>query len=370
MSQYYIGLISGTSMDGIDTVIADFGDGTLKACDFITFEWPDELAQELKALCAPGSNEVNRMAMADRKVAECFANACQQILARNNLKPSDIQLIGSHGQTIRHHPDGQYGYSVQIGDGNSIAALTGIDVIADFRRKDIALGGQGAPLVPAFHNAIFSSKDENRVVLNIGGIANISYLPKSCDANEVVGFDTGPGNRLMDAWCQEHTGEPYDKDGAWAATGECHMPLFYSLKNQDYFSLSAPKSTGRELFNLEWLHQSIAVQPDDIAPRDVQATLLELTAVTIADDIKRLSDVESVYVCGGGAHNQQLLTRLGCLLENCKLSTTSELGIHPDAVEAIAFAWLAWAWQHNIPGNVPKATGAKKPTVLGCYYRA
>ena len=259
---------------------------------------------------------------------------------------------------------------MQIGDGNSIAALTGIDVIADFRRKDIALGGQGAPLVPAFHNAIFSSKDENRVVLNIGGIANISYLPKSCDANEVVGFDTGPGNRLMDAWCQEHTGEPYDKDGAWAATGECHMPLFYSLKNQDYFSLSAPKSTGRELFNLEWLHQSIAVQPDDIAPRDVQATLLELTAVTIADDIKRLSDVESVYVCGGGAHNQQLLTRLGCLLENCKLSTTSELGIHPDAVEAIAFAWLAWAWQHNIPGNVPKATGAKKPTVLGCYYRA
>lgn len=370
MKQYYIGLISGTSMDGIDTVIADISQNKIRTLDFDTYFWPENLVEELKSLCQPGGNEVNRMAIADRKVAETFANACTEILSRNELSAVDVKLIGSHGQTIRHHPDGNYGFSVQIGDGNSIASLTGIDVVADFRRKDIALGGQGAPLVPAFHRAVFSSTDENRVVLNIGGIANISYLPKGCNAEDVLGFDTGPGNRLMDAWCFEHLGKDYDDGGNWAASGSCNKPLLHSLKNQEYFSLPAPKSTGRELFNLEWLHQSLTVQPDDISPEDVQATLLELTALTIANDINKLSDVDAIYVCGGGAHNKTLLKRISDLTDSCKVSTTDELGIHPDAVEALAFAWLAWAWENNISGNVPKVTGASRLAVLGSYYKA
>ncbi|BDX05360.1 anhydro-N-acetylmuramic acid kinase [Planctobacterium marinum] len=369
MTSKYIGLISGTSMDGIDAVIVDYGDNQCKTLDFDTYPYPDELLVELKSLCKPGTNEVNRMAQADRKVAECFALACQDLLSRNNLSANDVKLIGSHGQTIRHHPDGEYGFSVQIGDGNSIAAKTGIDVVADFRRKDIALGGQGAPLVPAYHQAVFSSPDEDRVVLNIGGIANISYLPKGCDPEKVLGFDTGPGNRLMDAWCKTHTGKEFDEDGNWAASGQCHLPLLHSLKNQDYFKLPAPKSTGRELFNLEWLQQSLIVQPEEIPAEDVQATLLELTALTIANDIKALAAVDSVYVCGGGARNSHLMTRIAQHLPEIKVTTTEELGIHPDAVEAPAFAWLAWAYEHNVQGNVPKVTGASRGAVLGTLFK-
>lgn len=369
MAQRYIGLISGTSMDGIDAVIVDYSNNQCKTLDFDTYPYPDDLLEELKLLCQPGVNEVNRMAMADRRVAACFAEACEDLLHRNNLKAEDIRMIGSHGQTIRHHPDGEYGYSVQIGDGNSIAVLTGIDVVADFRRKDIALGGQGAPLVPAYHQAVFSSPDENRVVLNIGGIANISYLPKGCAADNVLGFDTGPGNRLMDAWCKTHTGKEYDDSGNWAASGQCHMPLLHSLKSQDYFKLPAPKSTGRELFNLEWLQQSLVVQPEEIAPEDVQATLLELTALTIAHDINALGAVDTVYVCGGGARNTHLMQRIAVHLKNIKLTTTEELGIHPDAVEALAFAWLAWAHENNVQGNVPKVTGASRGAVLGTLFK-
>lgn len=369
MTHRYIGLISGTSMDGIDAVIVDYSNDQCKTLDFDTYPYPDDLLEELKALCQPGVNEVNRMAMADRRVAACFAEACEDLLRRNNMKAEDIRLIGSHGQTIRHHPDGEYGYSVQIGDGNSIAVLTGIDVVADFRRKDIALGGQGAPLVPAYHQAVFSAADENRVVLNIGGIANISYLPKGCNADNVLGFDTGPGNRLMDAWCKTHTGKEFDENGDWAASGQCHMPLLHSLKSQDYFKLPAPKSTGRELFNLEWLQQSLVVQPEEIAPEDVQATLLELTALTIANDINALDAVDTVYVCGGGARNAHLMARIAAQLKNIRLTTTEELGIHPDAVEALAFAWLAWAHEHNVQGNVPKVTGARRGAILGTLFK-
>ncbi|MCC2605039.1 anhydro-N-acetylmuramic acid kinase [Planctobacterium marinum] len=369
MTHKYIGLISGTSMDGIDAVIVDYANNQCKTLDFATYPYPEDLLDELKTLCQPGDNEVNRLAMADRQVAACFASACQDLLTRNNLTASDIKLIGSHGQTIRHHPDGEFGYSVQIGDGNSIAVKTGIDVVADFRRKDIALGGQGAPLVPAFHQAVFSSPEEHRVVLNIGGIANISYLPKGCDPEQVLGFDTGPGNRLMDAWCHEHTGKEYDENGAWAASGQCHLPLLHALKNQDYFKQPAPKSTGRELFNLEWLEQSLTVQPEEIPAEDVQATLLELTALSIANDIKALQAVDSVYVCGGGAQNAHLMARIAAQLDGIKVTTTHELGIHPDAVEALAFAWLAWAFENNVQGNVPKVTGASRGAVLGTLFK-
>lgn len=369
MSHYYIGLISGTSMDGIDTVIADLNHKPLKTLSFTTYPYSESLLEELKALCSPGDNEVNRMAIADRRVAKAFADATLHILKDNKLTSADIALIGSHGQTIRHHPEGVDGFSVQIGDPNSIAAATGIDVVADFRRKDIALGGQGAPLVPAFHHDVFGSLEEGRVVLNIGGIANISYLPKGGEPHQVLGFDTGPGNRLLDAWCHLHTGKEYDENGDWAATGHCHKQLLHSLKSQEYFALPAPKSTGRELFNLDWLQQSLEVQPEPISAEDVQATLLELTALSIANEINRLQNIDGVYVCGGGAHNQHLVNRISTLLDTCKVTTTQALGIDPDAVEALAFAWLGWAYEHNVPGNVPGVTGASRKAVLGSLYK-
>lgn len=365
MSDLYIGLISGTSMDGVDAVIAKITESQCTTLDFLTLPYEQPLLDELKALCQPGEDEVNRTALADRLVAEHFALAVKQLLSRQGLSACDIRLIGSHGQTIRHHPTADTGFTVQIGDPNSISALTGIDVVADFRRKDIALGGQGAPLVPAFHHAVFSSKSEDRVILNIGGIANISYLPKNRSVDDMLGYDTGPGNRLLDAWCKQHTGSDYDANGDWAKSGTPHQALLKSLLSLNYFQESAPKSTGREQFNLEWLSQLLQVQPESILPQDVQATLLLLTAQTIADEIEKLPNVDSIYVCGGGVHNQYLTHTLQEMLPKITIDTTDSIGIAPDAVEALAFAWLGYAFEQNIPGNVPTVTGASRKAVLG-----
>ncbi|XOV80797.1 MAG: anhydro-N-acetylmuramic acid kinase [Aestuariibacter sp.] len=365
MSDYYIGLISGTSMDGVDAVIAELSSTTCKTIDFLSLPYDTELLNELRALCQPGDDEINRSAKADRQVAMHFARAIEILLKQNQLCSKDIRLVGSHGQTIRHHPDIEPGYSVQIGDPNSIATLSNIDVVADFRRKDIALGGQGAPLVPAFHHAVFQSNQEHRVILNIGGIANISYLPKDADKDSLLGFDTGPGNRLLDTWCKQHTGENYDKNGDWARSGTVNEALLAGLLSLDYFSAPAPKSTGREQFHLEWLNQVLQVQSEKIAPQDVQATLLQVTVQSITQQINQLPAVDSVYVCGGGVHNQLMMTELAKALPSKNLLSTTQLGIEPDAVEALAFAWLAFAFQHNIPGNVPSVTGAKRSAVLG-----
>lgn len=365
MSHHYIGLISGTSMDGVDAVLTTLSATQCSTIDFLTLPYAPELLEELKSLCQPGANEVNRTAIADRQVAEHFANAVNLLLQRNNMTSEQITLVGSHGQTIRHHPTKDIGYTVQIGDPNSIAVITGIDVVADFRRKDIALGGQGAPLVPAFHHAVFSSNSEDRVILNIGGIANISYLPKGGDIEHILGFDTGPGNRLLDAWCKKHNGSEYDENGDWARTGEVHEPLLKSLLSLDYFATKGPKSTGREQFNLQWLQQLLQVQPDNIAPPDVQATLMQLTVKTIVQQIQALPNVDSIYVCGGGVHNTFMIEEFGRLMADKTLATTADLGVDPDAVEALAFAWLGYAYQHNMPGNAPKVTGASRPAVLG-----
>lgn len=370
MANLYLGLISGTSMDGVDTVLAEISNDQCHTIGFLTLPYEESLLLELKSLCVEGDNEINRVAQADRKVAKHFAKSVSKLLEIEGVSAESVRLIGSHGQTVRHFPTGDCGFSMQIGDPNSIAALTEIDVIADFRRKDIALGGQGAPLVPAFHHAVFSNADENRVILNIGGIANITYLPKGADVEDIIGYDTGPGNRLLDAWCKLHTGNEYDNNGEWAKSGECQEALLKGLLSLDYFKAPAPKSTGREQFNLEWLTQLLTVQPEKIPAQDVQHTLLLLTAITIADQIKLLSDVDSIYVCGGGAHNKFLMQEIAKLLPNIKLATTEALGINADAVEALAFAWLAYAYDNNLPGNVPAVTGASRKAILGGLFKA
>ncbi|GAA0859694.1 anhydro-N-acetylmuramic acid kinase [Aliiglaciecola litoralis] len=367
MSNLYIGLMSGTSMDGVDVAIVDFSKIQPKVIAFHTLTYTAELLQKLNQLCAANDDEIVDMGQADRAVAMHFADAVKQILQQTGLQPAQIAAIGSHGQTIRHHPNGQHGFTLQIGDPNTLAVMTGIDVIADFRRKDIALGGQGAPLAPAFHQAVFRHSKHSRIILNIGGISNITYIPKSIE-QDVIGFDTGPGNTLMDAWCKRHLGEPYDHNGHWAASGNRDSRLLQQLMVEPFFAQSFPKSTGRETFNLDWLDNHIATLAQSPSAESVQATLAMLTTCTIASQINVFDDVEEVFVCGGGANNDFLMECLENELVEVDLATTNELGISPDAVEAVAFAWLAYAHINHIPGNLPSVTGAAKAAILGGFY--
>lgn len=369
MTEIYLGLMSGTSMDGIDAALVDFSGDIPKLIDFNTFKYPPHLLEQLNSLCRENDNEIVHMGQADRVVGRVFAQAVNKLLEQNNFQASQIKAIGSHGQTVRHHPAGAQGFSLQIGDPNTIAVLTGIDVIADFRRKDVALGGQGAPLAPAFHHAVFADYRQSRAVLNIGGIANITYLPSGKN-KPVLGFDTGPGNTLLDAWCKKHTGKNYDEKGAWAAQGKVDPMLLQGLLSHPYFAEPAPKSTGRETFNLNWLEQQLAVQPHDIDEHSVQATLVMLTCHSIAQQVNLLKDVQQLYVCGGGAQNDFLMECLENELFDCELFATDELGIHPDAVEAMAFAWFAYAHQNKLPGNIPSVTGARRQAILGAYFPA
>jgi anhydro-N-acetylmuramic acid kinase len=358
--------MSGTSIDGVDVALVDFSGSHPRLLDCQTFPFSISLCEELHLLCAPGSNEIERMGHADKALAEVFAQASLQLLKDNYVRPDQIKAIGSHGQTIRHNPNGAHSFSIQIGDPNTLAALTGIDVIADFRRKDIALGGQGAPLVPAFHKAVFASPLKSRVVINIGGIANITYLPQN-SFDDVIGFDTGPGNTLLDAWCKLHTGKNYDEKGQWAAQRSADPELLQLLCNHPYFDLPTPKSTGREQFNLPWLQQNLASISRNLDPQVVQSTLVMLTTHTIAKHVLQFKDVEQVYVCGGGARNEFLVEELESELHECELFTTDELGVEADAVEAMAFAWLAYAHINKIQGSLASVTGATKGSVLGTY---
>ncbi|GAB5381486.1 MAG: anhydro-N-acetylmuramic acid kinase [Aliiglaciecola sp.] len=369
MPNLYIGLMSGTSMDGVDVAIVDFSKIQPTIIAFETFAYPSSLLKLLNRLCSVGENEVVNLGHCDRAVAQCFAHGVSKILANNDISANNIRAIGSHGQTIRHHPDGATGFTLQIGDPNTLAVLTGIDVVADFRRKDIALGGQGAPLTPAFHQAIFRHSHHDRVLLNIGGIGNISYIPQDIEI-PVIGYDTGPGNTLMDAWTQKHLGQPYDKNGTWAASGKRDCQLLKSMLNEPYFSMPAPKSTGREMFNLDWVERHIERMQRTISPESVQATLCMLTCCSIADQIRQLGEVDQVFVCGGGAKNDFLMECLENELVEVDLSTTDEIGMSADAVEAAAFAWLAYAFINNQPGNLPSVTGASREAVLGGLYLA
>ncbi|MDO2949405.1 anhydro-N-acetylmuramic acid kinase [Aeromonas simiae] len=359
----YIGLMSGTSMDGIDAVLLKEGNDGWEVESALCHPWAEHEVATLHALCTPGDNEIDRMGVADNLVAECFATATHVLLEQAGVAPTMVRAIGSHGQTIRHRPE--LGFTLQIGNGNLLAARTGIDVVADFRRMDMALGGQGAPLVPAFHQACFGSPSEPRVVLNIGGIANISVLPGPAEA--VYGFDTGPGNTLLDGWYRRHYGGTFDASGAWAAQGKVHEPLLLDLLTHPYFAQPYPKSTGRETFTAEWLDERLA-HHIGVVPADVQRTLLELTARSIADALP--GQPGALFICGGGAHNPLLLARLAALLPGWRVADTSALGIHPDWVEGAAFAWLAHRFLLREPGNLPAVTGARRLAVLGTLYPA
>ncbi|MCR8924401.1 anhydro-N-acetylmuramic acid kinase [Dasania sp. GY-MA-18] len=362
--QRYIGLMSGTSMDGIDAAILEVSPKGFKLGQHYSHNIPPALHQQLLALCAPGDNEIIRMGQADYLLGMEFATAVKKLLNISGLKPADITAIGSHGQTIRHHPQGPSPFSLQIGNPNLITQHTGICTVADFRSRDIAAGGQGAPLAPAFHQAAFASPDTNRVIVNIGGMANITPLIKG---QATQGFDTGPGNVLLDYWIAKNIGERYDRNGDWAASGQVLTDLLSQMQQDPYFALPAPKSTGREYFNSYWLEQQLDQRSDK--PADVQATLLQLTANTIAQAIQALGyPINEVYIGGGGAHNLALMQALKLALTPYSVHSTGALGIAPDWVEAAAFAWLAQQTLNSRSGNIPAATGANSACILGAIY--
>ncbi len=344
-------------MDGIDVAVVDFAKTPFELIATHTEEIPTKLRAKLIALCTPSDNEINKLGQVDIELGQLFAKAVLNTLAKTSLKPTDIKAIGSHGQTIRHMPSSEFPFTLQIADPNSIAENTGITTVADFRRRDMAAGGQGAPLVPAFHNVFFRDAHKKRVVLNLGGIANITVL----NEKPIIGFDTGPGNTLMDAWCLKQLNQTYDRDGKWAASGKLIPALLEKLLADPYFKKSAPKSTGREYFNLNWLSGFL----HDEKPEDVQATLLALTVHSIAREIK---DCDELIVCGGGAHNQYLMQELKKACSNISVVSSEKFGINPSWIEAIAFAWLAKQTLDKKPGNITSVTGATREVVLGGVY--
>lgn len=367
--QLYIGLMSGTSADAIDAALVDL-QSTPQLIAQHTLPLSAKIRQQIHALSLPDDNEIDRMGGLDIDLGRLFAQISLELLAKTSFSAAQITAIGSHGQTIRHRPprSPEGTFTLQIGDPNLIAELTGITTVADFRRRDMAAGGQGAPLVPAFHRAIFHMQDRNRVIVNIGGMANITWLPAQ---GQILGFDTGPGNVLMDTWIAEHLGKTYDEDGAWAASGQVSLELLTDLLKTPYFKMKPPKSTGRESFNRAWLDESMRKFTSALAPADVQATLLELTAITIADNISTLSRIQKeVYVCGGGAYNIMLMQRLEALLSQDTVASTAVLGVDPQWIEAMAFAWLAQQTINHRPGNLCEVTGAKREVILGGVYYA
>ncbi|WP_335337248.1 anhydro-N-acetylmuramic acid kinase [Sedimenticola thiotaurini] len=360
--------MSGTSIDGIDAALVDFSPARPTLIGHCYQPWPEDLRDKLKKLAHPGENEIERLGQADIAVAQHFADAVSELLRQTGVDTARIRAIGSHGQTIRHRPDAASPFTLQIGDPNQLAEQTGITVVADFRRRDMAAGGQGAPLAPAFHAAYLRRPDENRVVLNLGGIANITHLPAD-PTQPVIGFDTGPANTLMDAWILTSLGRAFDAGGSWAAQGEVVDELLQRLLKEDYFQRSPPKSTGPELFNLEWLRQQLVNSPE-IAPEDIQATLCALSSQSIIRAIDQYApDCDRVICCGGGVKNPLLMKQLQRGLE-LPVETTAAHGIDPDQLEAMAFAWLARQTLQGLPGNLADVTGASHPVILGGIYPA
>ncbi|RMQ48632.1 Anhydro-N-acetylmuramic acid kinase [Pseudomonas cichorii] len=364
MAFFYIGVMSGSSLDGIDIALLEQDDRPrLLATHYIPM--PEELYAELLGLCSSGPDELARAAVTEQKWVKLVAQGIMTLLEEQNMVAGQIRAIGSHGQTIRHEPG--RGFSIQIGNPALLAELTEITVVSDFRRRDIAAGGQGAPLVPAFHEALFDDNKDRRAVLNIGGFSNLSIIESD---RPVSGFDCGPGNVLLDAWIQSQRSQSFDKDGAWAASGQVDPALLKSLLSDQFFLTKGPKSTGREVFNLGWLHHHLFQLPT-VAPENVQATLLELTALTITESLQSAqSSTTELLVCGGGAHNVALMNRLAALLPETKVSSTAKFGVDPDWVEAMAFAWLAHCCLESVPANRPTVTGARGLRVLGAIYPA
>jgi anhydro-N-acetylmuramic acid kinase len=364
-----VGLMSGTSVDAIDAALVRTNGVSLQLIDSLEYPISAEIKAEISSLSHPGSNEIERMGSLDRQLGQLFAEACVALLLQADIDHRQVRAIGCHGQTIRHFPpsaidSSEAAFTLQIGDPNTIAEITGITTVADFRRRDIAAGGEGAPLAPAFHAAVFNSPKKIRAIINIGGIANLSLLSGS----QVTGFDSGPGNTLMDLWVHANRGEQYDADGAWAASGIVSEHLLKRLLQHPYLQLVAPKSTGKEVFNMAWLQQQTRDLPAFPA-EDVQATLAEFTARTITDALASTGqEVDEIFVCGGGAANGDLMARIRRKVSPVHLGTTTELGCDPGWVEAAAFAWLAYRRLESLSGNITAVTGASAERILGGVY--
>lgn len=364
----YIGLMSGTSADGIDAALVDFSHLQPQIVATYHLSYPEPLRKSILALCQAGDNEIQRLGELDILLGKAFAQAVNHLLAKQSLPANKIKAIGSHGQTIRHHPFHSPRFTLQIGDPNTIAVETGITTVADFRRKDMAFEGQGAPLAPAFHHFAFATDKTNRIIVNIGGIANITFLPQKQDGH-CIGFDTGPGNMLLDAWIHLHQHKTYDHEGAWGAEGKIQPVLLATLLADPYFHLAPPKSTGREYFNLRWLEKYLNLLKNlSFSPVDVQATLTELTAESIIKACTPLPHSE-MLICGGGAYNTYLMTRLRQLaLPHYTVDTTQKYNLPPECIESMLFAWLARQTMQAKPGNLPSVTGARQPAILGGIY--
>lgn len=357
----YVGIMSGTSLDGVDAVLVDFGSFPPKLIASHYLVYPSGLQKRLLALQKAGGDELHQSAVLGNEISSLYHQAVEAVLEKGGIGAQSVRAIGCHGQTVRHNPP--FGYSLQLGNPALLAELSGICVIADFRSRDIAAGGQGAPLVPGFHDAVFRSKTVSRTILNVGGIANVTVLRPGF---MVTGFDTGPGNMLLDAWAQRNIGQTYDQGGRWASEGKVIPRLLDALLSHPFLSLEPPKSCGREQFNIEWL-ETMLEEGEPV--QDVQATLLELTARSIAIALGRWCGMsEQLVVCGGGAHNTSLLRRLAELLPDTRVVTSDALGIGADWVEAMAFAWLAERACQGLPGNLPSVTGARGERILGAIY--
>lgn len=361
----YVGIMSGTSLDGIDAVLADFNLQPPTLLNTFYQPYDKNLRRQILELHQSGNNELHRSAILSNKLAHCYAKAVISLLNKHKIKPQNIAAIGCHGQTVRHCPQADAGYSIQLGNASLLAELTGITVVTDFRNRDIAAGGQGAPLVPVFHQLLFQDPKINRIIVNIGGISNVTSLAPNM---KVVGFDCGPGNLLMDSWCQHHLGTTYDKNGTWAKSGKTIPELLEKLMSFDYFSLPPPKSTGREMFNLSWLENYLS---GNEKPEDVQATLLRLTSTVITNAILTyFSDATEIYLCGGGARNIALTSNIQISLPKKKVALTDVLGTNADWLEAFAFAWLAKQAIQGVPSSLPSVTNAKEERILGAIYQA
>lgn len=356
-----IGLMSGTSLDGVDAALVDFSGAAPRILATFWSPYPSEIRKHALQLQASREDEIHRAALLANELAHNYAEAVAHLLARAGIGAAEISAIGCHGQTIRHQPAA--GYSVQLNNPALLAELTGITVVADFRSRDIAAGGQGAPLVPAFHASLFGDATRHRVILNIGGIANLTDL---APGEKVRGFDCGPGNLLLDGWIERNKGMQFDEGGRWAAQGEVLPELLDTLLADDFFRANPPKSCGRDDFNLPWLDARVSGRE---RPEDVQATLLELTARSASEALARwCGKPDELYVCGGGARNDALMARLQHHATNCRVASTDSLGHDADWIEALAFAWLAWRALNGLPGNLPEVTGARGPRILGAIY--
>jgi anhydro-N-acetylmuramic acid kinase len=361
--ELFIGIMSGTSLDGVDVALTAFDSHGCKLMATQFLAYPAAIKSALLTLHFPSENELEQSQLMANQLAKLYAQAVNMLLEKEHLQPADIKAIGCHGQTIRHRPE--MGFTLQIGNSALLAELTGITVISDFRSRDIAAGGQGAPLVPAFHRGAFASPDKNRCIVNIGGIANITYLAST---GETWGFDSGPGNLLLDSWAKLKLGKDFDAGGAWAATGTVHESFLNNMLAEPFFASPPPKSTGRDLFNDDWLKRHILYP--HCRPQDIARTLVALTAQTIAHAIQQYCPAtDEVYVCGGGAHNRLLIEALSQLL-GMNVHKTDALGVQADWVEAVAFAWLARQMMHHQTGNLPEVTGALGPRILGALYSA